>query len=136
MTEINLKLTGIAPTGEAIGRADGLVLFVPFGLPGETVSVEIEHQRRNFGRARLVKVITPAPERVKPSGAWTDRGAALVEFNRLREETIAYASTTADPLRERWFRLPVGEVDGVQALVMIAGHMARHQRQLRGVVSA
>ena len=66
MTEINLKLTGIAPTGEAIGRADGLVLFVPFGLPGETVSVEIEHQRRNFGRARLVKVITPAPERVQP----------------------------------------------------------------------
>ena len=56
----------MAPTGEAIGRADGLVLFVPLGLPGEVVEVEITHQRRNFAHAQLINVVTPSPQRVTP----------------------------------------------------------------------
>ena len=74
-----------------------------------------------------------APERVRPSGAWGDRAAAMAEFGRLREETIAYASSTADPLRKRWLRMPLGELDGVQTLLMLAGHALRHVEQMRGL---
>ncbi len=56
----------MAPTGEAIGRAEGLVLFVPLGLPGEVVEVEITHKRRSFAHARLLRVVTPSPQRVEP----------------------------------------------------------------------
>ena len=75
----------------------------------------------------------PAPERVMPSGAWGERGAALSEFARLRAETLAYASSTAEPFRERWLRLPVGELDGAQALLMLAGHSLRHVGQIRAL---
>ena len=72
-----------------------------------------------------------APERVRPTGVWLERLAAMAELGRLRAETIGYAETTADPLRERWLRLPVGEVDGVQTLIMMAGHSLRHLKQIR-----
>ena len=75
----------------------------------------------------------PAPERVRPSGAWGEKWAALAEFARLREETLEYASSTVEPLRERWLRLPVGEVDGAQALLMLAGHSLRHVGQIRAL---
>lgn len=80
------------------------------------------------GRAR-----GQAPERVRPSGTWADRKNALAEFERLRRETIAYALTTEDPLRERWMRLPVGELDGVQVLLMMAGHSMAHLDQIRAL---
>jgi 23S rRNA (uracil1939-C5)-methyltransferase len=66
-TRLSLTLDSLAPTGEAIGRADGMVIFVPFGLPGETVEVEITFRRRSFARGRLLTVITAAPERVAPA---------------------------------------------------------------------
>ena len=72
-----------------------------------------------------------APERVRPTGAWGNRGEALEEFRRLRAGTIAYAASTNDPLRERWLRLPIGELDGVQTLLMLAGHAFRHAEQIR-----
>lgn len=56
----------MAPTGEALGRAEGLVIFVPYGLPGEKVEIEIVHQRRNFARAHLLRVIEPVAARVTP----------------------------------------------------------------------
>jgi 23S rRNA (uracil1939-C5)-methyltransferase len=61
-----VELSDIAPTGEAIGYLDGLLVYVPFGVPGETVRVELVTQTRTFARARLVEIITPAPERITP----------------------------------------------------------------------
>lgn len=62
---IQLTLTSLAYGGDAIGRTpDGMTVFVPFGLPGETVSVEITQQKRGFARARLLEVLTPAPQRI------------------------------------------------------------------------
>jgi 23S rRNA (uracil1939-C5)-methyltransferase len=63
---MQLELTEIAPTGEAIGRHEGMVVFVPYALPGELVEVELVHRRRTFARARLVKVIRPSMERITP----------------------------------------------------------------------
>ena len=63
---LELTLTGIAHGGEAIGRHDGKVIFVPFAIPGETVRVAITEQKANWARARLLEVLTPSPDRVEP----------------------------------------------------------------------
>ena len=61
-----LVLTALAPGGEAIGRHEGLVVFVTGGLPGDAVEVELTERRRNFARGRVVRVLQAAPERVAP----------------------------------------------------------------------
>jgi tRNA/tmRNA/rRNA uracil-C5-methylase (TrmA/RlmC/RlmD family) len=65
----NLTLTihDLAFGGEGVGRVDELVVFVPFVIPGETVEVEITELKKNFARAKLLRVVTPAPERVTPA---------------------------------------------------------------------
>jgi tRNA/tmRNA/rRNA uracil-C5-methylase (TrmA/RlmC/RlmD family) len=45
---------------------DNFVVFVPFVIVGETVEVEITEVKKNFARAKLLRVVTPAPERVAP----------------------------------------------------------------------
>ena len=68
---LKLTLSRMAPTGEAIGHLDtgddrGLLVFVPYALPGEQVEIEIVHRRRNFARGKVSRVVQAAPERTTP----------------------------------------------------------------------
>lgn len=53
--------------GEAMGRLpDGRAVFVPFGLPGETVRVRLTQDKQNFARGELLEVLTASAERINP----------------------------------------------------------------------
>ena len=64
---IDVELTDLAYGGDAVGRYEGRVLFVPGGIPGEKVRVDIEVERRGHARAALLEILRPAPERVESS---------------------------------------------------------------------
>ena len=53
--------------GEAMGRLpDGRAVFVPFGLPGEQVRVELTEDKKNFARGKLIEVLQASAERIDP----------------------------------------------------------------------
>ena len=64
--KITLTISDIAFGGEGVGRVDDFVVFVPFVLVGETVDAEITEVKKNFARAKLLRVEKPSPERVEP----------------------------------------------------------------------
>ncbi len=61
-----LHLDDMAYGGAAVGRHEGKAVFVPGGIPGEEVEVEIVEDRRRYALGRLVEVIVPSPDRVAP----------------------------------------------------------------------
>lgn len=63
---IDVELTDLAYGGDAVGRYEGRVLFVPGGIPGERVRVDIVEERRGHARANLLEILRSAPERVEP----------------------------------------------------------------------
>jgi len=64
--KLALTINDIAFGGEGVGRVDDFVVFVPFVLVGETVEAEITEVKKNFARAKLLRVEKPSPERVAP----------------------------------------------------------------------
>ena len=64
--KISLTIHDLAFGGEGVGRIDEFVVFVPFVIVGESVEVEITEVKKNFARAKLLRVVTPSPERVTP----------------------------------------------------------------------
>jgi len=64
--QVSLSLTDVAHGGSALGRHRGKVIFVPYALPGEKVTVEIVEEKRSFARARLLEVQSPSSERIDP----------------------------------------------------------------------
>ncbi|HHB89924.1 MAG TPA: class I SAM-dependent RNA methyltransferase [Anaerolineae bacterium] len=64
---LELKLTGIAHGGEALGKVDARVIFVAFALPGERVRVQLVEVHKRWARARLLEVLEPSPYRIDPA---------------------------------------------------------------------
>jgi 23S rRNA (uracil1939-C5)-methyltransferase len=67
MDTFDVSLTTLTYGGDALGRLpDGRAVFVPFGLPGETVRLQITAEKRGHARAELLEVRSPAPDRIAP----------------------------------------------------------------------
>ncbi len=61
-----VEITDIAFGGEGVARSDGLVIFVPFVIIGESASVEIIERKTDFARAKLLQILKPSADRVDP----------------------------------------------------------------------
>src|SRR5208283_3504101 len=64
--QISLTIHDLAFGGEGVGRIDEFVVFVPFVIVGETVEAEITEVKKNFARAKLLRLEKPSPERIAP----------------------------------------------------------------------
>src|ERR1043166_2146710 len=62
---LSVAVDDLAFGGEGVGRADGYVVFVPGGIPGDRVRVKLTEARSRYGRGRIEAVEVPAPERVE-----------------------------------------------------------------------
>ena len=52
--------------GEAMGRlSDGRAVFVPFGLPSETVRIQLTQEKQNFARGEILEILKPSPDRIQ-----------------------------------------------------------------------
>jgi 23S rRNA (uracil1939-C5)-methyltransferase len=61
---LSLTIDDLAFGGEGVGRADGYVVFVPGGLPGDRLRVRLVQVRSRFGRGVIDAVEQPSPQRV------------------------------------------------------------------------
>jgi 23S rRNA (uracil1939-C5)-methyltransferase len=62
---LSLTIDDLAYGGEGVGRADGYVIFVPGGLPGDRLRVRLAQARSRFGRGVIQAVEAPSPQRVE-----------------------------------------------------------------------
>jgi 23S rRNA (uracil1939-C5)-methyltransferase len=61
-----VTIDDLAFGGEGVGRADGYVVFVRGGVPGDRLRVRLDQARARFGRGTIEAIETPSPHRVEP----------------------------------------------------------------------
>ena len=64
--KLSLSVDQLDHLGAGIAQHQGKVVFIPGALPDETVTVQLTDQKKNYARAKLIKVDTPSSERVEP----------------------------------------------------------------------
>src|SRR5579864_3141557 len=63
---IALTVERLSTGGEGVGRADGMVVFVPYAAPSDRLEVEILQTHKRFARAKLLHVLEPSKDRTTP----------------------------------------------------------------------
>jgi 23S rRNA (uracil1939-C5)-methyltransferase len=64
--ELIIDIYDIGSDGEGVGRYEGFTLFVKNALVGDKVKVKVMKMKKNYGYARLMEIIEPSKDRVKP----------------------------------------------------------------------
>lgn len=63
---VEVEIEDIGHDGEGIGKVEGYTLFVKDAVIGDHVLAGITKTKKNYGYARVEKVLTPSPFRVEP----------------------------------------------------------------------
>ena len=63
---VTVKIEDIGTEGEGIGKLEGFTLFVKDPVMGDVVEARLVKVKKNYAYARLEKVLTSSPLRVKP----------------------------------------------------------------------
>ena len=62
-SRVEVVVESLAAGGEGVARVDGRVFFVPRAAPADRALIEITELARHHGRARIVELLEPGPER-------------------------------------------------------------------------
>ena len=84
---VTVEITDIGVSGEGIGHVDGYTLFIKDAVIGDVVEAKVMKAKKNYGYARLMKVITPSEYRIEPKCAFARRcgGCQIQEMSYDRQ---------------------------------------------------
>lgn len=63
----NFHITDVGAEGNALGRHDDMVVFVPYGAPGDVADVQLTKKKHSFAIGRITRITEPSPQRVEPA---------------------------------------------------------------------
>ncbi len=63
---IELEITSLTNECSGVGKADGMVIFVPFSAIGDKLEVKILKVNKTYCYGKIEKIIIPSPDRVTP----------------------------------------------------------------------
>jgi 23S rRNA (uracil1939-C5)-methyltransferase len=120
----DITLEKLTYGGEAMGRLpDGRAVFVPFGLPGEQVRVELTEDKKNFTRGKLIEILKTSPERIEPKCKHFGRCGGCHYQNLPYEKQLA---AKTEILRDQLQR--IGKIENPPVMPMVASPLEWNYR--------
>ncbi|MHB9138598.1 MAG: class I SAM-dependent RNA methyltransferase [Victivallaceae bacterium] len=107
---VELAIESVAFGGSGVGRPDGMICFVPYTLPGETVRVKIIQEKKNFIMSELLQVLKPSPERIAPACPFAGGLCPGCAYQHMRYDCEV-------KLKDQQFRNFIGRLPGVEPSV-------------------
>lgn len=62
----DVEIIDVAAEGNALAKVNDLVVFIPFGAPGDIADIKIEKKKKNYANGRILSIKKNSPIRVTP----------------------------------------------------------------------
>lgn len=61
-----LEITDVAAEGKSLARHDDMVVFIPFGAPGDIANVKLDKKKKSYAEGHIVELTRPSELRIEP----------------------------------------------------------------------
>lgn len=61
-----VTITDVAAEGNALARVDEMVVFIPFGAPGDVADIKIDKKKKSYAEGHIERLVKPGDIRVEP----------------------------------------------------------------------
>ncbi len=62
----DVEITDVAAEGQSLARVNEMVVFIPFGAPGDIADVKIDRKKRNYAEGHIEAITHPSDIRCQP----------------------------------------------------------------------
>lgn len=62
----NVEISNVAAEGNSLARVNDMVVFIPFGAPGDIVDVQLTKKKKSYAEGRIENLVKPSNIRVSP----------------------------------------------------------------------
>lgn len=62
----DVEIVDAGSEGMSVAKPEGRVIFIPFGVPGDVVDIEVFKKKKNYFEGRILNIKKPSDKRVKP----------------------------------------------------------------------
>ena len=61
-----VEITGVAAEGKSIARVNDMVVFIPYGAPGDIADVKIDKKKHSYAEGHIERLVKPSEVRQEP----------------------------------------------------------------------
>ena len=61
-----VEITGVAAEGKSLARVDDMVVFIPYGAPGDIVDVKLDKKKKSYAEGHIERMVKPSDMRCEP----------------------------------------------------------------------
>lgn len=62
----DVEIVDAGSEGMSVAKPEGRVIFIPFGVPGDVVDIEVFKKKKNYFEGRIINIKKPSEKRVTP----------------------------------------------------------------------
>lgn len=62
----DVEIVDAGSEGMSVAKPEGRVIFIPFGVPGDVVDIEVFKKKKNYFEGRIINIKKPSENRVTP----------------------------------------------------------------------
>ncbi len=62
----DVEIIDVATEGNSIAKVNDMVVFIPFGVPGDIVDIKLAKKKKSYAEARIESIVKPSDIRVEP----------------------------------------------------------------------
>jgi 23S rRNA (uracil1939-C5)-methyltransferase len=107
---LRLRIEKLVAGGDGLAFSGGKAVFVPFALPGETLTARVTSCKRDYARAEIVELLEPSPHRVEaPCPLYGECGGCNLQHLAYSRQVEEKARIVADAFA-RTAKLETGEI--------------------------
>lgn len=121
--KMDLDIERLGINGEGVGQWYGCTIFVDGALPGEKVHSSLYEKKKNYGRARVLQLLSSSPHRVNPPCQLFGKcGGCQIMHLSYEEQLKAKRQRVVDALER------IGKFRGIEVSPCIASPSPLHYR--------
>ncbi|NKF49757.1 23S rRNA (uracil(1939)-C(5))-methyltransferase RlmD [Shewanella sp. WXL01] len=128
-SKLTLDVTQLDHLGAGVAEHNGKVVFIPGALSGETVSAQFVEQKKNFAKAKLLKVMQPSDDRIKPFCRHYQQCGGCDMQHLQHNQQIAHKRTSLVNLIKKLS--PIKQVDDAVLVGDITSEPVHYRRRAR-----
>ncbi|MGN1246660.1 MAG: 23S rRNA (uracil(1939)-C(5))-methyltransferase RlmD [Muribaculaceae bacterium] len=61
-----VEISGVAAEGKSLARVDDMVVFIPYGAPGDVVDVKLDKKKKSYAEGHIEHMVKPSDLRREP----------------------------------------------------------------------